>query len=104
MTRTEDRQSVDIDVRYLGSTYVKNPGRESRVIEEGVLHSNGGLNERDDVHQDWCDFCKDVPENFCLTIDLRPVNTATKPMTWPMPNIETKSMTYVRHVILFQLT
>lgn len=26
--------------------------------------------------------------NFRLTIDLRPVNAATKPMSWPIPNIE----------------
>lgn len=33
---------------------------------------------------------KAPPAYFRLTIDLRPVNTATKPMTWPMPNIESE--------------
>lgn len=31
---------------------------------------------------------KQPPANFRLKIDLLPVNAATKPMTWPMPNIE----------------
>ena len=33
---------------------------------------------------------KVTPENLKLTIDLRPVNAATKPMCWPMPNIESE--------------
>lgn len=33
---------------------------------------------------------KAPPVNFRLTIDLRPINAATKPMSWPMPNIESE--------------
>lgn len=31
---------------------------------------------------------KAPPTNHRWTIDVRPVNAATKPVTWPMPNIE----------------
>lgn len=33
---------------------------------------------------------KKPPANFRLTIDLRPVNSATKPVAWPMPNFESE--------------
>ena len=31
---------------------------------------------------------KAPPANFRLTVDLRPVNAVTKPMVWPMPNLD----------------
>ena len=33
---------------------------------------------------------KPPPANYRLTIDLRPVNAATVPLTWPMPHIESE--------------
>jgi len=56
--RAADRLGGEVDVAELGGGI----GRISRIMEEGVFHSNGGVDERDVDVEDWLDFGEDEPE------------------------------------------
>lgn len=54
----------------LGSSEPSSPRRISRIMEEGVFHSNGGVDEYDNDEESWCDFGTILPRSKMLSTTL----------------------------------
>ncbi len=57
--KAADRLGGEVDVSELGTGDNNVQGRISRITEEGVYHSNGGVDENDTLDEEWCDFGED---------------------------------------------